>query len=424
MVARFPKPAEGSWTEHYAQLGTKPVSYEDSVSPDFYALEREAIFRRAWLQVGRVEQLPRAGSYFTKELPVANTSLVVVRGQDGEVRAFHNICRHRGNKLVWTDFPREESSGTARQFVCKYHGWRYDLEGACTFVQQEGEFFDLDRAEYSLIGVHCDVFAGFIFVNLAEEPAQSLRDFLGPMLLGIEDYPFGEMTDRYAFRVECRANWKVFSDAFMEFYHAPVVHLRQHRPVLRARINEAGYEAPYYQIDGAHGLVTTAGALHRVWEMPPENVKPADVATRSGLFGPWDQTDLGDLPAGINPGGIEPWGLSSFQFFPNFAILIWEAGWYNTHQFWPTSHNSLVFEGNVYSAPAKNASERVGREMAAVSFKEYSLQDANTLEATQMGLESGVVESFVLNDQEVLVRNFHQVVGEWVEEYRRQLVGE
>jgi hypothetical protein len=78
----------------------------------------------------------------------------------------------------------------------------------------------------------------------------------------------------------------------------------------------------------------------------------------------------------------------------------------------------------VYSLPAKNASERVGREMAAVSFKEYSLQDANTLEATQMGLESGVVESFVLNDQEVLVRNFHQVVGEWVEEYRRQLVGE
>ena len=61
--------------------------------------------------------------------------------------------------------------------------------------------------------------------------------------------------------------------------------------------------------------------------------------------------------------------------------------------------------------------------MAAVSFKEYSLQDANTLEATQMGLESRVVESFVLNDQEVLVRNFHQVVGEWVEEYQRQLVG-
>ena len=109
--------------------------------------------------------------------------------------------------------------------------------------------------------------------------------------------------------------------------------------------------------------------------------------------------------------------LSSFQFFPNFAILIWEAGWYNTHTFWPTSHNTLMFEGNVYSLPAKNASERVGREMAAVAFKEYSLQDANTLEATQLGLEARVVDRFPLNDQEILVRNFHQVVADWVDEY-------
>ena len=71
----------------------------------------------------------KAGSYFTKELDAARTSVVVVRGTDGEVRAFHNICRHRGNKLVWNDYPREETSGTCRQFTCKYHGWRYDLEG-------------------------------------------------------------------------------------------------------------------------------------------------------------------------------------------------------------------------------------------------------------------------------------------------------
>ena len=142
------------------------MSYEDSISPEFYELEREAIFKRAWLNVGRVEQLPRKGSYFTKELAVANTSVVIVRGMDGEVRAFHNICRHRGNKLVWTDFPREETSGNCRQFVCKYHGWKYDLDGACSFVQQESEFFDLDKADYGLVPVHCDVWAGFIFVNL------------------------------------------------------------------------------------------------------------------------------------------------------------------------------------------------------------------------------------------------------------------
>ena len=159
---KFEKPAEGSWTAHYPELGTEPVSYEDSISPEIYELEREAIFKRAWLNVGRVEQLKRKGSYFTKELAVAGTSVVIVRDMDGEVRAFHNICRHRGNKLVWTDFPQGGVERQRRQFVCKYHGWKYELDGACAFVQQEGEFFDFDKDDYGLdpralrrvVGVH------------------------------------------------------------------------------------------------------------------------------------------------------------------------------------------------------------------------------------------------------------------------------
>ncbi len=87
-MPRFPKPPEGSWTEHYPQLGTGPVSYEDSVDPEFYEVERKAVFRRAWLNVGRVEQIPRKGSYFTKELKVVNTSIIVVRTTNGEVKAY------------------------------------------------------------------------------------------------------------------------------------------------------------------------------------------------------------------------------------------------------------------------------------------------------------------------------------------------
>src|SRR4026209_1421723 len=96
---RVEKPAEGSWTAHYPELGTGPMSYEDSISPEFHERERDAIFKRAWLNVGRVEQLPRKGSYFTKELAVANTSVVIVRGMDDGVRAFHNIRPDGGNNL-------------------------------------------------------------------------------------------------------------------------------------------------------------------------------------------------------------------------------------------------------------------------------------------------------------------------------------
>src|SRR4029453_6721844 len=100
-MAPFPKPSEGSWTEHYPGLGTAPVSYEDSISPEYYEREREAVFRTSWLNVGRSEEPPRPGGYFAREIEVLDASLVVNRDADGTVRAFHNVCRHRGNKLVW-----------------------------------------------------------------------------------------------------------------------------------------------------------------------------------------------------------------------------------------------------------------------------------------------------------------------------------
>src|SRR4051794_16552313 len=88
-LSSFPRPSEGTWTEHYPELGTAPVSFEDSVSPQFYELERNAIFRRAWLNVGRVDDVPRKGSWFTKDLVAARTSILVVRDMDDEIRAFH-----------------------------------------------------------------------------------------------------------------------------------------------------------------------------------------------------------------------------------------------------------------------------------------------------------------------------------------------
>ena len=226
-MGRWPKPAEGSWTEHYPELGTGPVSFRDSTSPEFYELEREAVFKRAWLNVGRVEEVPRVGSYFTKEIDAAKTSVIVVKGKDEQIRAFYNICRHRGNKLVWNDFPNEEVKGTCRQFTCKYHGWRYDLDGALTFVQQEGEFFDLDSAQYGLSPVHCDIWNGFIFINFDPEPRQTLREFLGPMITALDDYPFEKMTERYDFVAHNNSNWKIFADAFQEYYHVPSLHPQQ-----------------------------------------------------------------------------------------------------------------------------------------------------------------------------------------------------
>ncbi len=417
-MPKFAKPAEGSWTEHYPQLGTGPVSYEDSISPSHYEAERDAIFRKTWLNVGRVEQLPRAGSYFTRELDAARTSVIVTKDKDGTVRAFHNICRHRGNKLVWDDYPQEETSGTCRQFTCKYHGWRYGLDGDLTFVQQEQEFFDLDKADYGLAAVRAEVWEGFIFVHLDAEGTDSLADYMGELGAGLTGYPFGEMTQVYKYRSDIGANWKLFIDAFAEFYHAPVLHAKQATDEESRKLQGYGFEALSYKLDGPHGMVSSWGGMAPPAD--PSMVKPIENVLRSGLFGPWDKPadiDLSELPEAINPARHRRWGVDTFVFFPNFMLLVWEPGWYLTYHYWPTSYNSHIFEGTLYFAPPKTARERIAQELAAVTFKEYALQDGNTLEATQRSIESRAVTRFPLNDQEILLRQLHTTARGYVERH-------
>ena len=121
----------------------------------------------------------------------------------------------------------------------------------------------------------------------------------------------------------------------------------------------------------------------------------------------------------MNPARASQWGIDSFLFFPNFMVLIWKPNWYLTYHYWPTAYNSHIFEGTLYFVPPRTARERLQQELAAVTFKEYSLQDGNTLEATQVMLESRAVTSFPLGDQEILLRQLHHVTHEYVDEYEK-----
>ena len=419
-MPHFPKPAEGSWTEHYG-IDTEPVSYQDSISPEHYELERDAIFRRTWLNLGRVEQLKRVGSYFTKEIAAAGASVVIVRSGPDEYRAFYNMCRHRGNKLVWQDYPNEEVTGSCRAFTCKYHGWEYNLEGDLQFVQQEEEFFDFDKADWPLRSVRLEVWEGWIFVNF-DDDAAPLTDYLGTMLRKLEGYPFHEFSEVYKYRAEVGSNWKLFIDAFTEFYHAPILHGRQAVEEESRKLAGYGYEALWYEVDGPHNVVSSWGGMS-----PPKDesmVKPIERKLRAGLFGPWDSPDVvPELPSGLNPANHRAWGEDSFLFFPNFMILIWERQWILTYHYWPTSHNTHIFEGTAYFVPPKNGRERLTQELSMVTFVEYALQDANTLEATQTMLETQAITEFPLCDQEILLRHLHTTARQYVAEYENTKAG-
>jgi hypothetical protein len=134
------------------------------------------------------------------------------------------------------------------------------------------------------------------------------------------------------------------------------------------------------------------------------------------LFGPWAHSELGisELPKGVNEPRDRQWGIDSNQLYPNFAILIWERGWYQTYHYWPLTVDSHLFECKQYFVPPKNASERVAQEMSVVMGREYAFQDANTLEATHSMLKTRVKKRFPLCDQEILPRNLHYRVAEAV----------
>ncbi len=363
-MAHFAKPAEGSWTEHFG-LDTTPVSYEDSISPEHYELERDAIFRRTWLNVGRVEQLPRKGSYFTKE---TRRGAHVGHRPARHRRRGPGVPQHlpppRATSWCGRTFPARRPAGTCRQFTCKYHGWRYGLKGELTFVQQESEFFDLDKSKFGLAPVRAEVWEGFIFVNLDRDDTTPLAEYLGDLGAGLAGYPFHEMTQVTKFRAEVGSNWKLFIDAFAEFYHAPVLHAKQAVAEESTKLSGYGYEALAYQIDGPHSMVSSWGGMS-----PPKDesmVKPIEREVRSGLFGPWDRPIDFELPPGVNPARSQAWGVDSFVFFPNFMILLWAPNWYLTYHYWPTSYNTHIFEGGLYFVPPKSARERLGQELAAV----------------------------------------------------------
>ena len=137
--------ANRRWIKENPDLGTGPVPTETCTSPELFELERDRIFRRAWLNMGREEDLPEPGSYVVRDLAIANTSVLLVRGKDRKIRAFHNVCVHRGNRLV------DDEKGLCKgRFVCRFHSWAYDTAGQLTFVSDEANFYDIDKSALGL----------------------------------------------------------------------------------------------------------------------------------------------------------------------------------------------------------------------------------------------------------------------------------
>jgi len=389
-----------------AELGIEPVSVEAIRDPAVYEQEREKIFKRTWLKVATDWEIPNKGDYKVKELPVAGTSVLIARGKDGKVRAFHNVCTHRGNKVVpTTDF---ETFGNARANVlsCRFHGWVFSTDGTLRSVPMEDRFGTLDKACLGLREIACDIWQGFIFINFADPPEQSLAEYLGDFGKLFAGYPYHEATTAFRYSTVLECNWKVALYAFSEGYHVPTIHAGS-LPGFK------GVEHSDFKLIGPHASSTIYGLG---MEAADSTARFAGLLHADQEHGP--RPDL--LPPGINPRARADFQFELPNIFPNFLIhLAGGCGYpgmaFFTHQFWPLGHGRTLWEGINYFRPARNAAERVAQLHVNALHRNGWLEDTATMEDTQVGIMSGAIDTMQLMDQEFLIRHAAAVLDRYLQ---------
>jgi len=184
--------------------------------PAVYEREVARLFRRSWQCVGRADELPFPGSFRTVE--VAGSGVLLVRNRAGKLRAFHNVCRHRGTRLVEAPEGRDLT-----RLLCPYHAWTYDLDGRLLGTPHMQDVKGFERAEHGLYPVALEEWRGFVFVNLAPRP-EPLARTLGRLPERTRDYPLEELRRTHRVVYEIAANWKLVVQNANECYHCPGVH--------------------------------------------------------------------------------------------------------------------------------------------------------------------------------------------------------
>jgi Rieske 2Fe-2S family protein len=343
--------------------------------PQHYERELEAFWYSRWIAVARAEELARPGDW--RVARIGTQSLLVVRAESGDVRAFHNTCRHRGSVLC-----TEESGHFARQrIVCPYHSWTYDLEGQLVATPRRMETPDFRLRDFPLYTVATAQWGGFVFVNLAGDKAPPLDT----NALDEQLKPYGLQHLRIGKRIvsEVKANWKLLGENFSECFHCPPVHPELCRVVTA------------YRDAGAWGL--------RGAEAKPEYAHGAQTLTLDGSA---------RLPAIRTLGEEERKTLYIPAMLPPGLFLNVHPDYVNAHMMVPTGPESVrivydwLFEADRLPLPPADLQHYVAL------WDITNRQDARNCEWQQQGLQSREFRHGYYVPQEFDCHRFAQWVRE------------
>ena len=337
--------------------------------PDYFAAEIARVIRPSWQVVCHVSDVPAIGDWHT--LDYASESVIVLRGDDGVVRAFTNVCRHRGSRLV------DGASGCAKKLVCPYHAWTYGLNGRLTGVPGKSEYPTLDVGKSGLAPVDLETWHGFIFVRL-EGAGPSVAEMMQPYAAMVAPYRFEEL--RAVGRVTLRpreVNWKNVADNYSDGLHIPVAH-----PGL-TRLFGKGYgieaEPNVDRMWGALIDQPSANPSERAYQklLPPVPHLPAE-AQRLWLY---------------------------FKLWPNVAFDIYPDQ-VDFMQFIPVSPTRTLIREISYALPDPRREMKAARYLNWRINREVNREDTILIQRVQDGMASKSFTVGPLGTSEVCLRSF------------------
>jgi phenylpropionate dioxygenase-like ring-hydroxylating dioxygenase large terminal subunit len=240
-------------------------------SVEFFQREWEHVWTKVWLLLGRENAVPQPGSYQIEE--VGPESIIIVRQADLSIKAFYNVCQHRGSRLSFS------AEGLAQKFTCPYHGWTYALDGTLVHAQDPEDFPQNPCEHIRLVELRCETFLGFVWVNMDPE-CGPLRDFLGPLWDEWSAYQPEQWRRFTALTVRMPCNWKVLQDNFCESYHLPMVH-----PQLKDTHEDSYLDTTFDRSAQGHNRMIMKGATPSRAQYGDQAPLPDGLAHRLQLWG-------------------------------------------------------------------------------------------------------------------------------------------
>jgi phenylpropionate dioxygenase-like ring-hydroxylating dioxygenase large terminal subunit len=356
-------------------------TYRDA---EFFALEKERVFAPSWQVVCHVSDIPDPGDWHT--LDYIGESAIVVRGKDSELRAFTNVCRHRGSRLL------DGASGCAKKLVCPYHAWTYDLDGSLAGVPDSASYPTLDKSRHGLASVDMEVWRGFVFVRLKDDGGPTVAQMMAPYEATVEPYRFEEL--RSLGRVTLRprtVNWKNIGDNYSDGLHIPVAH-----PGLTRLFGRSyGVEASEH-VDRMWGDMIdrpSANWSERMYQslLPPVPDLPEDRQRHWTYFKLWPNV--------------------AFDIYPDQVDFM---------QWLPIGSGESLIREISYVLPDERREMRAARYLNWRINRQVNAEDTALIARVQQGMESRSFSMGPLSEKEVCLRHFCRRMREVIPEARME----